>query len=146
MLYGRQSYCKICNDEQIKIYYSNNRERILEYKKNWQKRNPGYKTKYTRLKVYGLTNIQFERILKNQDFKCAVCRDLLDLKKPKSICVDHCHKTGIVRGILCFGCNTAEGNLRTPEIAQRMADYMRENELFYISTNGNGAHPGPMPE
>lgn len=35
---------------------------------------------------------------------CAMCS-----AAPERLLVDHCHRTGLVRGLLCTSCNTAEG-------------------------------------
>lgn len=39
-----------------------------------------------------------------QDGACAMCS-----ARPKRLLVDHCHRSGLVRGLLCTSCNTAEG-------------------------------------
>ena len=55
------------------------------------------------LKRYGLTAETFNLLLTNQEGKCKICR------KPPQIgqllFVDHCHKSGAVRGLLCNRCN-----------------------------------------
>ena len=53
-------------------------------------------------KTYGLTATQYDALLKLQGGRCAICR-----AKPKSkrLAVDHDHKTGAVRGLLCSRCN-----------------------------------------
>jgi hypothetical protein len=57
----------------------------------------------------------FDEMLDAQDFKCANtgCRTPLDRQdgKKKRPHVDHDHATGLVRGILCHGCNVALGML-----------------------------------
>lgn len=51
---------------------------------------------------YGIDAAEYDRILKLQDGRCAICRN-----QPRTIrfAVDHDHKTGEVRGILCKRCN-----------------------------------------
>jgi hypothetical protein len=61
---------------------------------------------------------------------------LLDLFRSCAICcepfertphVDHCHKTGSFRGLLCTRCNTAIGLLRdSPDLARAAARYLDE--------------------
>lgn len=53
-------------------------------------------------KVYGIDAAEYERLLAAQGGRCAICRN-----RPRTIrfAVDHDHKTGAVRGILCKRCN-----------------------------------------
>jgi DNA repair exonuclease SbcCD ATPase subunit len=82
-------------------------------------------------KKYGLTQEQYDKIVETQKGKCPICkRDLAGAKTA----VDHCHKTNVVRGILCSKCNLAEGLLGSIETARRMLLYMESNELFYATT------------
>jgi hypothetical protein len=41
------------------------------------------------------------------------------------LCVDHCHDTNRVRGLLCNDCNLAIGRGKTPEILEAAAEYLR---------------------
>ena len=52
--------------------------------------------------IIGLTWDYFQKILKKQKGKCAICK--VEMTRP---CADHDHKTGKFRGILCMTCNTA---------------------------------------
>lgn len=64
------------------------------------------------LKLYGLTVHDYNRMLRKQGYRCAICRRLpKDVKGRGSMAVDHDHKTGLVRGILCYNCNSALGYL-----------------------------------
>jgi hypothetical protein len=58
---------------------------------------------------YGITHMQYEQMLFNQGGACAICKETMGTKK---LHVDHCHSTGIVRGILCAPCNHALGSFR----------------------------------
>ena len=53
-------------------------------------------------KTYGLTSAQYDALLKAQGGRCAICRAR---PKSKRLAVDHDHKTGAVRGLLCSRCN-----------------------------------------
>lgn len=63
----------------------------------------------TTLRKYGITPDQYKAMSEAQNHKCAICQ------KPettKHLAVDHCHKTGKVRGLLCQVCNTSIGKFR----------------------------------
>src|SRR6266436_6681575 len=68
-----------------------------------------------RLRQYGLTSEDFDKLLQSQENKCACCGGAF--AGDQEIRVDHCHCTNLVRGLLCNSCNTAEGFLKTPENA-----------------------------
>lgn len=53
-------------------------------------------------KVYGLEGDAYATMLESQGGKCAICRAR---PKSKRLAVDHDHKTGAVRGLLCSRCN-----------------------------------------
>lgn len=53
-------------------------------------------------KTYGLTAEQYDALLERQGGRCAICRNR---PKSKRLAVDHDHKTGEVRGLLCSRCN-----------------------------------------
>jgi hypothetical protein len=69
----------------------------------------------SRLRTFGLTLESFYAIKRAQDFRCAICGR--NLPPPgeqwgkNDEHIDHDHKTGRVRGVLCGGCNTALGKL-----------------------------------
>jgi len=84
------------------------------------------------LKQYGMTKEQYEVMLKSQGGKCAICRRTEREKGTSKwllhLSVDHCHKTGKVRGLLCRQCNSAIGRLQDdPSIVRRAADYLEGN-------------------
>lgn len=57
-----------------------------------------------RTEKYGVDEEEFLRLLFDQHGKCAICK--LEMDSPH---VDHCHETGVVRGLLCGSCNRAIG-------------------------------------
>lgn len=63
---------------------------------------------------YGIDYSWFLQQLKGQDGKCLLCLTDMTLEGHSStkVCVDHDHKTGKVRGLLCNHCNRALGLFR----------------------------------
>lgn len=80
--------------------------------KQWRTDNPD-KIKNSILKrVYDIDLIEYQAILAEQNFSCILCTIVKPLAEDtKSLAVDHCHKTGAVRGLLCSGHNTSLGKL-----------------------------------
>lgn len=66
------------------------------------------------LRLYGITIEQAKRLLEKQGGVCALCDETLEIPS-KVAHVDHCHRSGKVRGILCRQCNTALGKLGDSE-------------------------------
>ena len=64
---------------------------------------------------YNITLKEYRRMYAKQNKKCFICPELLDItfgqraQSKNGACVDHCHETLKVRGILCKGCNTMVG-------------------------------------
>lgn len=74
--------------------------------------DPDYNKKWQLRKRYGIEIDEFFEILKSQNGGCAICgkKRAFKNKTTKSLHVDHCHRTGVVRGVLCNSCNWALGH------------------------------------
>lgn len=59
---------------------------------------------------YGISVYEYEEMFFGQDGKCAICGD--EEKNGKLLATDHDHKTGKVRGLLCFKCNSGIGQFK----------------------------------
>ncbi|MGW4225581.1 endonuclease VII domain-containing protein [Streptomyces bauhiniae] len=71
---------------------------------------------------YGITEAERDAMIASQRGLCVICLDA------PAVHVDHCHKTGRVRGVLCFNCNSGLGLLRDdPDTARRAAAYLEGN-------------------
>lgn len=72
---------------------------------------------------YGLTREQYDLMLWSQDNQCVTCTS--EFSSSISPVVDHCHKTGKVRGLLCSNCNTALGLFNdNVDTMQRAREYV----------------------
>lgn len=69
----------------------------------WDMRN-GLRSKF------GMTVEQKDQMMISQDNRCAICSS--QFKDRSYACVDHDHKTGKIRQLLCRGCNAGIGNLK----------------------------------
>jgi len=70
------------------------------------------KARAARLKrEYCVSLEEVEAVEKYQKHRCAICkRPVTDFKT--RLAIDHCHTTGLVRGLLCWHCNRAIGGFR----------------------------------
>lgn len=94
---GLQPKCKKCSTENRRQYYKPHEFMRRKFK---------------------LTEQQYAELMKNEN--CQICNVELTKK-----CIDHCHSTNKVRGVLCNNCNTALGlvgdNIDT---LQKMIQYL----------------------
>lgn len=112
-------------------YAKRNRARVNERNRNWHKANPSFKRDSRILHLYGLTPEDYAVLVDKQHGVCLICLKPPDPEgKPISryLHVDHDHRTGRVRGLLCGKCNTALGQLADdPERMRRMIDYVERS-------------------
>lgn len=85
------------------------------------------------LKRYGITKVDYDKMVADQNNLCAICKQPETFKRKKldnqvaRLAVDHCHKTGKVRGLLCRRCNQFLGHANEDiERLQSMIDYLRK--------------------
>lgn len=77
---------------------------------------------------YRITWNDFQVILKRQDSKCAICRTERGNGRGHRLHVDHDHKTGFIRGLLCNRCNSTLGYMdEDPGRLRRAAEYLEES-------------------
>jgi len=111
--FGVASICKKCSGDRRRDQNSRKALGLSPLPKkrvyNIELHDPEYKY-HTRLKrIYGISIDEYNTILSNQNNCCAICnRHQIEFKKRMH--VDHCHKTGKVRGLLCSNCNQGIGH------------------------------------
>jgi hypothetical protein len=92
--------------------------------------NYRYNRKHDLKRHYGLTPEQHRDLFIAQGYRCAVCKTADPGRKTGHWCTDHDHTTGIVRGILCNGCNAALGHVKDdPKRLRALADYLERGTL-----------------
>jgi len=81
---------------------------------------PSNKRKHNLWTRYRLTPEEYDSMHEEARGRCAIC------KRKRSLCVDHCHKTGKVRGLLCRCCNRGIGMLGdTHHELEKAVEYLR---------------------
>ena len=122
--------------------------------REWKKRNPekvladGRKQDAKRLKkaerikymrerrlksLYGLSLEAYMAMHAAQGGVCAICKlaetHMDRAGKARQLCIDHCHKTGAVRQLLCNRCNTLIGKVDDDiELIQKAAAYLAHHK------------------
>jgi hypothetical protein len=118
---GKVAQCK-------RRYFLQNREAIRQHQKEYMATRrveaSEYRRRWNLAKRYGITMEQYADIWERQGQVCGVCG-----QQPKKAVVDHDHKTGAVRGILCVRCNVSIGSLGdSVEGVTRAVRYLKEAE------------------
>lgn len=90
--------------ERNRIYYANNKGKMAS-NRTGKKR---YMTEWMLKKKYGLSELEYKNLLSIQFGCCAICGKEASQYKRK-LAVDHDHKNGKIRGLLCVKCNGGIG-------------------------------------
>lgn len=102
------------------------------YQREWRKRNPEKATNNFLKKSFGITLATYEELALRQNWLCAICGEPERSKDkdgaPRRMPVDHCHKTGKIRGLLCSSCNRGLGLFKDqPEILNKAIAYLNNH-------------------
>jgi len=82
-----KSQCKLCYNQSSSTKRTPEQNRIKHFKD-----------------YYGIDIEVYNNLYKEQEGKCKICGEFFE-----KLNLDHCHKENIVRGLLCFNCNTGLG-------------------------------------
>jgi hypothetical protein len=152
-----RSVCKACTSESHRAYrevdLEKHRRHKRDYAREWRAKNPekhlqgvrAYRARNReKLNERNRVNGRSNRLRRNYKMTLQKWTDLLESQKGKCRCcgvkltetgkykavVDHCHKSGHVRGIICSRCNTVEGLIGTLKVARAIVRSMELNELL----------------
>jgi len=112
--------------ERQKEWVKNNPEKVRAAQKKYRKANPDVGINGHLLRKYKITLEQYNELFEKQNGRCAICK-----QKPtkRRLDVDHNHKTGKVRGLLCLACNAGIGQLDDDiNILQEAINYLKEGD------------------
>ena len=141
---GLNSWCKKCNSNACRKYMRTEKGKTIRRKYHQSEKGKTCQKKYAATvngqqkrrdnflrSRYNFTLARYNQLFEQQNGRCAICR------KPETasnrfgvrvLAVDHDHKTGRVRGLLCQKCNHALGLLNDSE-------FLVSNMYFYLMRN-----------
>lgn len=96
----KRNLCVECHKEYHRQYYKKHKARF-----NSNARAYHLKTKYD------INQSKLDEMLEAQGGKCAICRKPPNCGRYKGLNVDHDHRSGKIRGLLCWSCNAGLGHL-----------------------------------
>ena len=112
-------------------YYKNNAESIKEKIAKRNKANPEKRkliVKKSWIKcTYGIVYEDYLSMHHEQEYRCKICKRHADEFK-KGLVVDHNHKTGKVRALLCTNCNSQLHVLENKELYDKYMNYLNSHE------------------
>ncbi len=119
-LYGVRGDCKQCKNASKRSNRAGpDRQKIKDQEHDmWLRR------------TYGVTLQDYYLMLEDQGGKCAICATSEPGRGKDRFCIDHCHTTGKVRGLLCMPCNVSIGHLKDNV-------QLIENALNYVKVHSN---------
>ena len=122
--------CRSCRRERSRVqrekpYYQ---KYMDSYVRRWRKSAAG---RNSRLKAaYGITLQIYNMLLGQQGNACSICRRSVLSTRERKLHVDHDHKTGRVRGLLCRRCNLFLGYLENdPNMVAKAVRYLNKKEI-----------------
>lgn len=114
---GHACYCKLCqyNERQVYRKSSKGKKRLAESRRKYELRSK-----------FNMSVDDYFEMYEEQDGRCKICYDRQHSYRAH-LAIDHCHKTGIIRGLLCNSCNVGIGNLKdSPKVLKRAIAYIKK--------------------
>lgn len=111
-----------------------NRELCCKATAAWRAKNPTYESNRKLKERYGITSERYDEMWAAQNGKCAICGNEETAqhyrsKEVQKLAVDHCHKTGKVRELLCQDCNRGIAKFKEdPTILQKAIEYIIKHQ------------------
>lgn len=129
--------CKICRAKAHKDWALKNPDKVKTINdKNKEKRKKYYNTPENKLKYrkkyierkFGIKYEVYEQMYSKQNGLCAICGEPETNKRQEYLSLDHCHKKGHIRGLLCNSCNRGLGYFRdNQQYLENAKNYLNES-------------------
>ena len=120
----------------------NNPEKHLQWAKDYRERTGQYRNTMEVCRRLHTTPEHYYEMLENQNNKCAICNEEETRKsrtdgKICALAIDHCHKSGKIRALLCHACNTAIGKFKDNiDLLNSAIRYLQQHEHIMDDVTG----------
>jgi len=122
---GRHAWCKDCFNANARL------------KRN-KKVTPEQRARWNRATKYGLTEQQYQEMVARQAGLCAICES--EMEYPR---IDHCHRSGRVRALLCQRCNLRLAGIEDPVFLQAALKYLALHQEESLSQSMSSSEASP---
>ncbi len=109
---GLAYICKVCDSTRYMRMKKEKGPALAAKQKEWRDNNKDRIRKNRLQHKFKMSVEEFERLRRKQDYSCAICGEHESRGRYKILNVDHDHKTGKSRGLLCSNCNRCLGLLK----------------------------------
>lgn len=124
---GRYSICKSCKKESTYRWRTENRRVYNAVARKWRADHKDRVREYN-LRKKGINTKQYQALFDLQLGCCAIC-GRSQIKCKRRLSVDHCHRTGKIRSLLCSNCNKGLGNFQeSAAILKRASEYLFQHK------------------
>lgn len=138
---GRSVWCKPCHCDKSKAWREANPEKAKKSARDWRSRNPNHRRRDLLRKSYGIEPEDYDRLLAEQDGRCAICGTTEPDAGKAFLCVDHVAGTLVIRGLLCSRCNSAIGFLdHDTALLQAAIEYLSRAPAMEGTRGPRGVH------
>lgn len=134
---GEKGQCKECANTLNRQWRIDNPEKVKN--KNNERRNNPERKEYDRqrsyLRRYGITRDEYNNLREGQNYKCFICgiHENDNISRWGVLCLDHCHRTGRIRKLLCATCNKGLGCFKdSHSLLIKAANYLNSFEKLQV--------------
>lgn len=141
---GKTAACKVCTNIKVKEYQDLNAAKVAARTLKYRRNN---KAKFKDISLrfhYGIGLEKYTEMALQQNGKCAIC-NLVPIGKSKInniLCVDHDHRTGAVRSLLCNACNNGLARFNDNIDTMKSAiEYIKNHRSLMLNTLAGDDEP-----
>lgn len=120
---GLNTICKTCRNISVSSWRDANREAYNKSMRDFRANEREWAKNTDLMRTYGITLEDYNKMAQEQEFVCKICKKPANGIRP--LAVAHDHKTGKIRGLLCYNCNRVLSLLDNTELYDQAKKYLK---------------------